>query len=158
MIVRGGVEIHTDYGNCAWNTVTSPCESDKIVDGCVASICRITIENDAIRAIRHTPRPDWGYCPEECETNMSKVAFVTWNSSSSSNNHSVATLTYPDGTIKILEQSVSGIGDNRVDIIDVIDGDIDVEISINNRPPMHYVINKNTVDKFIDVYQPRIAL
>jgi FkbM family methyltransferase len=158
LIVRGSEEMHLDYGNCSWNTVTSPCESDKIVDGCVSSICRITIEDEEIRSTRHMPRPDWTHSPESCETNMSKVAFITWNLGSSSTNSAVAKFTYPNGAVKILEQTVSGIGANRVDIIDVIDGGINVEISVNNRPATHHVINKNTVDKLTDVYQPRIPV
>jgi len=158
LVVKCGTELHSDYGACSWNTVTSPCESDKIVDGCVSSICRITIEDDMIRSIRHKPRPDWEHSPESCETNTSNVAFVTWNSSSSLTNTAFAKLTYPDGTVKTIGQTVSGMGDNRIDIIDVIDGDINVEISLNGRSPSHHVINKDTVHKFIDVYQPRIPL
>jgi hypothetical protein len=111
-----------------------------------------------IRSIRHKPRPDWEHSPESCETNTSNVAFVTWNSSSSLTNTAFAKLTYPDGTVKTIGQTVSGMGDNRIDIIDVIDGDINVEISLNGRSPSHHVINKDTVHKFIDVYQPRIPL
>ena len=156
MLVRGAVEMHTDYGNCTWNTITSPSESDKIVDGCVSTICRITVENDAIRSVRHTPRPDWEVTPEVCEIYPSKVAFTTWNVSSDGTNTSVATLTYPDGTIKVLRHSITGMGGTNIDIIDVIDGDIVVDILINDHTTYQYIINKNTISRLTDVYQPRI--
>ena len=156
MLVREAVEMHTDYGNCTWNTITSPSESDKIVDGCVSTICRITMENDAIRSVRHTPRPDWGITPETCEIYPSKVAFTTWNVSSSQTNSSVATLTYPDGTVQELRHTVSEMGNANVDIIDVIGGDIMVNIQINDHTTYQYIINKNTVSRLTDVYQPRI--
>ena len=156
MLVRTAVEMHTDYGNCMWNTITSPSESDKIIDGCVSTICRITMENEAIRHLRQNPRPDWDVTPEICKIYPSKVAFTTWNVSSNKTNSSVATLTYPDGTIKVLRHSITGMGGTNIDIIDVIDGDIVVDILINDYTTYQYIINKNTVPRLTDVYQPRI--
>jgi FkbM family methyltransferase len=155
LIVKTGTELHSDYGNCSWNTLTSPSESDKIVDGCVSTISKVTIESDEIRALRSTPRPEWEYSPESCEIDMSKVAFVTWNSSSSMPNRAVAKFTYPDGTVRTIEHVINGINDNRVDLIDVVDGDINVEISLNGRTSTHHIVNKNTIPKFVDVYQKR---
>jgi len=154
VIVKSSDELHSNYGKSMWNTITSPAESDKIVNGCVSSMCRITIPNDAIRAIRHLPRPDWTTSPESCQTDTSKVAFVTWNCSTESENHSTAKLTYPDGTVKILEHTIAGMSGYEIDIVDLIDGDIVVDITLNNHSATSIIINKDSVSKLTDVYQP----
>ncbi len=154
LIVRSAEEMHSDYGRCTWNTLTSPSESDKIIDGCVSTISRITIPTDGVRAERLKPRPDWRSVPEACPNVYSKVAFVTWNSSTSTTNNSIAKLTYPDGTTKILEHTVYGMGGNNVTLIDTIDGDIQIEITLNGHNTMNFIINKDTINGLSDVYQP----
>lgn len=154
LITRSAEEMHSDYGGCTWNTLTSPSESDKIVDGCVSTLSRITIASDAVKAERKKPRPDWYAVPEACPIDYSKFAFVTWNSSTSSTNNSIAKLTYPDGRVETITHTVSGMGGNKVNLVDIIDGNIEVEITLNDHSKTYFTINKNTVEELIDVYQP----
>lgn len=154
VLVRTAEQMHTDYGNCTWNTITSPSESDKIIDGCVSTIARVTIPNDEVRSMRKIPRPDWTYDPESCPNDTSKVAFVTWNCSSDGTNYSEARLTYPDGRVYTIRHAVDRISTNMYNIIDVIDGDILVEIFLNNKLINKLIINKDNVSNLLDVYQP----
>lgn len=153
VLVKSAESMHSNYGECVWNTVTSSSESDKIVDGCVATISRITIANDVIRAERKKPRPDWHVTPENCPVDTSRVAFVTWNSSTSSNNSAIAQLMYPDGTTKTIEHKVTGMGGNQVSMIDIVDGNIEIEIILNGHHKTQFTINANTLSNLIDVYQ-----
>lgn len=153
VIVKSAESMHSNYGNCVWNTVTSSSESDKIIDGCVSTISRITMTTDAIRAERHKPRTNWSVTPESCPTDVSRVAFVTWNSSTSSTNYATVKLTYPDGSVHYIEHRVEGMGDNRVNIIDMVDGNIEAEITLNGHHQIYFTLNKDNVTNLIDVYQ-----
>jgi len=159
LIVKPAEQMHTDYGeygSCSWNTITSPTESDKMVNGCMSAMCRITIPNDSIRELRSSrkPRPEWEVSPESCNNDSSKVAFVTWNCSSDEYHSSIARITYPDGTVNTIEHKIAGMGDHKIDVVDLIDGTISIEVIIDDTVKKKFEINKNTISSLSDVYQP----
>jgi len=153
VVVKPANSIHTDYGDSVWNTITSPVESKKLINGCVSTLCRVTITTDGITSMKGTPRPDWKFDPEACDTDTSKVAFITWNCSSDAQNHSVAKITYPDGTITLYEHNISGPNQNQATVIDVMDGDMNIEITLNGDVKTNFTINRNTLHELSSVYQ-----
>jgi FkbM family methyltransferase len=141
IIVKDAPFMHTDFGNCEWNTIMTPVESKKIVNGFVASMHKIT--TFVGKDIK----------PENSPVNNNQAAFITWNCSSSNLNKSKAKITYPSGKVQIIDHVVNGINDNKVDIIELENEDINVEISINEHSTKHFKINKDSVFYLTDVYQ-----
>jgi len=140
LVVKDAPYMHTDFGDCRWNTIMTPLESEKIIDGFISSVHRITYKLDASEI------------PEVCPNYDSKVAIITWNCSSSNENVSDIKITYSDGTIEEFTHKINGTNGHLIKIIPLTDDDTIVDMLINGHSTKKFILNRNTIPHLNDVY------
>jgi FkbM family methyltransferase len=118
LILKDAPFMWTDFGNCMWNTVTTPIESDQIINGVVASLFRIT-------------------------NNPSQLALITWNASTEGLRNAKYKITFPNGEIKNFTHNIQGINSHHIDIIDLQKEDIQINIEYADITTTYLVNIKN---------------
>lgn len=141
IIAKDAPYMHTDFGSCLWNTVMTPLESNRIVDGFMTSLHRLTKPSREGLSVEISERDD------------SKVALITWNCSSSNRNKSTIRVTLPSGEVKLYEHIIEGANDHRIELFDLGEQDLVAEFLINDRVTKSITVNKNNVYTLTDVYQ-----
>lgn len=140
-LIKDSQLMHTDYGNCLWNTITTPLESDKIHKGTTAGVFRVTIPQE------NNPQP------ENCPVDNTKLALITWNISTEGKNSATYIVTYPDGSVKEFTHEVIGQNGSQREYIDLFDEDLLIEVTQGDNT-QQFKYNKNTILQCDNVYHP----
>ena len=140
LIVKDAPYMHTDFGDCRWNTIMTPLESEKIIDGFISSVHRITYKSGTSDA------------PEACPNDDSKVSIITWNCSSSNENISDIKIYHPNGEVEEVIHKINGTNGHLIKIISLTNEDTIVDMVINGHSNKRFILNKNTISNLNDVY------
>ena len=141
LIVKDAPFMHTDFGNCLWNTIMTPLESEKIYDGFISSVHRIAYNDGNVNR-----------SPQEKPFYDSKVAIITWNCSSSNSNVSKIKITYPTGQFEEFSHHIDGTNSHLIKFLEITDTDTQIDITMNDAVHKTFIVNKTNIEKLKDVY------
>ena len=138
IIVKTPEDLEREFPKTYWNSVTSPAESDSIIDGFFSSIFKVS-DNKKYEDERNA------------EVNNNLFAIVTWNCSSSKENISKITIN-KNGKKETFYQKVLGDNSHDYKIFDLDSEDIEIEISMNDKNSKSYIVNKNNIESLNNIF------
>jgi FkbM family methyltransferase len=148
IIIKDAPFMYTDFGNCKWNTVMTPLESESIYDKFISSIFRVCHPSPFVHNL---PISEYGH-----DVDITQAAIVTWNCCTEELRSAFITIEYPNGDFKTIKHETNWYNDHKVEIIDIPkEGDINVNIKIGE-VEKHYVINQNNIKNAIHFYKKHI--
>jgi len=128
LLIRPAESLYTDFGNCLWNTISTPTESDKIKNNYVAAPFKFT-------------------------NNNSKVALITWNISTEGTRSANYKIIPPNGEIITFSHTITGDNSHDIYILDLQQEDTQIEINYGGVLKT-YSLNTENVSYLDNTYTP----
>jgi FkbM family methyltransferase len=127
IILKNAPFMYTDFGNCLWNTVTTPIESSQIQNGYVAA-------------------------PFQIPTDNSKIALITWNISTENFREAYYEITLPNKEIINFTHKIEGINSHEIYLLDLQEQDTQIKITYGNVVNVFNLTKQNVFKTVFNTY------
>jgi FkbM family methyltransferase len=128
LLIKPAEFLHTDFGNCLWNTIITPTESDKIKNNYVAAPFKFT-------------------------NNNSKVVLITWNCSTEETRSANYKIIFPNGETITFNHTITGDNGHDIYILNLQQEDTQIEINYGGVLKT-YSLNTKNVSYLDNTYTP----